>query len=313
MFDLKKSSLQVPSEKVKITTKGNLNPMQTLATLEMLLPLLIEKGDPVIAKHSSLLVKKMPDLKKLFSESFIGCQGLKLDFILMVHASDPIVQKNLESTKRQALGLSPEQLRVFNENSISESQRKAISVIVKNKYNFILPEGNFADGAGIESLAEEFYHTLVSPENTLIRAEYEKLGANLSSFQSAKSFIVKYLRTVSTSNTSNALRNREIDGYSGDYFGAEDSDLNELNAQFIRISTQSGKFNKSQDTVLLASIRSQYAIAKAIMVMRKYKLKKGAIVFGSFHAEDFYLSASYLGLDSVIWNTDPTIRLVKKN
>ncbi len=302
-----KVASDVPSEKVKIAAKLERDPFHTLGILEQLIPVFIEMNDPVLTRHAQNVQAKLPELKKLFASSFSGCRGMKIDFILQMHESNPDLEAAVPA--ELASKRDPKELARNKKKWTSQSQREVVGLIVKNKYEATVLEGNVTDGAGIAALAEDYYLSLMDPEKSELRESYEKQGVNFTSFKTARAIIIDSLRRTSPACSDNACKNREIEGYYGDYLAGEDRDLLKLTIQLIKVVFVAGLTDSKNVEIAvtyLSMIRSEYAVAKAIAFMRKQGIKNSVVVFGGHHADDFRQIASEIGLDSTIWDTAHT-------
>lgn len=222
-------------------------------------------------------------LRALFNDSFNSSAKCSVDFILQVH---------------------PDSLGKIRKRGFDEilSQSLVSSVVLKNKYDLVAFEGSVFDGFSLDSLGQEILarlkYQLKSPLfkalldrglNPRNEADYHKIKPILAGLISSSNQSGRVDKWIKLEKEQKGL-----------FIGGESLLLTTL---IHRILTGEIGTPQQQDLIKkIQRLRSAYALAITIKRLRDTQRKRGAVVFGFTHDDDFREFSSSLCLDSKVYN-----------
>jgi hypothetical protein len=213
----------------------------------------------------------------LFAESFKTPIQASIDFILQVHADS--------SGAPPPPGYNPER-----------SKELISQVLLANKYDLVTIEGSGFDGYSVESQAQEIAARLKYEPTSPLYVGLLQKGIDPTSYFNLRPHLIKMI------GAGNLIVNPwvELEKKAGTTFLAGESvPLSTFVGRFIM-----GEISNSRDPIVthLQRIRSAYAVAKTIADLKERQAKRGAVIFGFTHEDDFYHIASSLGIEGKIYN-----------
>ncbi|HEU5114446.1 MAG TPA: hypothetical protein VFT82_01620 [Candidatus Paceibacterota bacterium] len=277
-------------EKVSADPSLAYDPTATLEKLlEAIKPLV---SDPHLGEVSSDILAKADDYRKFFRENLRPVRGIRIDVITQDHFND-----------FDADHVSPQ---------IVESQERISTHLDAMGYDLVLGEGFKAREINDDTLLLDFYELLSRKRAVQDRREMERRGVDLSSYESfAKSPFIKAMQAQPSIRNEYDAVYQYSRTHPENTYGAEDALFIELHHTVLEDTwgprVLDGRIEYLVNTVapLASKIRAEFAVAKAVEVLRARKQRSAIIVYGFGHLDQFRAMAKSLGYECTIYNSVP--------
>lgn len=234
------------------------------------------RDDPAIGDVAREIIERQADYRAFLEKNLIKLPGARIDLAGQAHANDfggPMFDRQ-----------------------IVESQRKIKEFLDSHSFDCVGDEGMSAARFDNASLDREFYEMFSRKRRSKEKAFMEQKGVDFTSFET---FVASPLiKSQGSSSSSERFKNDAVALYSLErpdaVFGVEDILLLELHHTILSELARAGRAadpriqRMAESLAPLASrIRLEFAYAKMVERMRRQNGKRGVIVFGYGHIDQF--------------------------